>query len=113
MRPIAGSFLAFIIGLIVTYIVAAAIGHGLFQGVPDPGGGRAMQIMFLIAPLCALVGGAIAAVATARSLARRAQAKAADEPSTKPGSMLTKLVLAALSAVILVYLLARVLFGIA
>jgi hypothetical protein len=112
MRPFAGAVLAFIVGLIVTYIVVAAIGHGLLQGVSDPGGGRAMQIMFLIAPLCALAGGAIAAVVAARSLAHRAQADAAGEPSSKPGSMLTKLALAALAAVILVYLLARVLYGI-
>ena len=113
MRPVAGAILAFIIGVIATYILVIAGGQWLMQGVSDPGGGRTMQIMFMIGPLCALAGGVVAAIVAARALVRRQHAEAAGEPAAKPRSLLKTLLIVALIAVALIYLAARALFGIA
>jgi hypothetical protein len=71
MRPVPGAILAFVIASIVTYIVVVAAGHTLMQGVSDPGGNRAIQLMFQIGPLCAIVGGIVASSVLPRQASSR------------------------------------------
>jgi hypothetical protein len=112
MRPVPGAILAFIIASIVTYIVVVAGGHSLMQGVSDPGGNRAIQFMFQIGPLCAIVGGIVAAIVTGRRLARGGRpATAGEPPATKPQPPALRGAIMVLVAIGLAYALARILFG--
>jgi hypothetical protein len=110
MRPIPAAILVFF----ATYIVVVAGGHALLQGVSDPGGNRAIRLMFQIGPICASVGAIVTAILASRLLPRGERTDTAgDGPTAKP--QLSKLLMAiiALVAAVLVYLLARVLFGLA
>ena len=112
MRPVPGAILAFVIASIVTYIVVVAAGHTLMQGVSDPGGNRAIQIMFQIGPFCAIVGGIVAAVITGRRLAGGDLPATSGEPlATKSQPPALRGAIVVLVAIGLAYALARILFG--
>jgi hypothetical protein len=104
--------LAFIVGLIVTYILVVAIGQALLQGVSDPGGTRMLSLGFQIGPLCAIVGGIILAIVAHRRRATADQAVAPDGvAAAKPQSPALKAAIIVVAVLVLAYLLARVLFG--
>jgi hypothetical protein len=108
MRPIPAAILAFF----AVYVIVVAGGHSLLQGVSDPGGDRAIRLMFQIGPLCALVGAIVTAIVTSRRRSRGERTvTAVDAPAAKPQPPKLLMAIIALVAVLLLYLLARVLFG--
>jgi hypothetical protein len=108
MRPIPAAILVFF----ATYIVVVAGGHALLQGVSDPGGTRAIRLMFQIGPICASVGAIVTAILITRLRPRGQRADAAgDGAAAKPQLSKLLMTIIVLVAAVLVYLLARVLFG--
>lgn len=86
MRYLAFGLLAFLLGLVVGWVAAAAVGLGYmeFADVFDRDGGISMGIVFGIGPLVGIACGALAAIVTIVRMCRRRTATADTAPLTAP-----------------------------
>ena len=114
MRVVLGSILAFIIGLIVVYVIVVVGGLWYVHAynVRDRDGGMSMAIMFAIGPLAAFIGGTVAAVIAGVWLSRRERVRIEAGAPVKPWPLPVLLILALLAGGV-VYALAWGLIGVA
>jgi len=103
MPIVLAAILAFIAGLVLTYVVVvgAALGYMSINEVLDRDGGMSMAIVFMLGPFCALVGALTATIVTVLRMNRRARGVAlGDMPPPKPRPLPVRLAGALLVAVL-------------
>lgn len=100
-RIVGWSVLAFFAGLLITYfiVVAGLFWHAQVNKIVDRDGGMSMGIIFIIGPVCAIIGGVIAAALTAIVLMRRRRMALPADQAANPARPWPSSVRAALIAV--------------